>query len=166
MATRSPYRTVDEQPTTDGDPSTAFVDLVQRDPTVCENCFQKTHDATVIERYSGLWGWDPVEWWTPRPTRTHAAHAARMTYGLTTSCTCGQVDGGKRRPISFRTACEYAENIISVLDEKNVSMDVDVLRDEVRERKRDPSTQGREDSDVFAPAVELAIMRGRNDRLR
>lgn len=138
-------------------PSLAFRDLLQKDPTVCQNCFQRTHDAVAFDRYSGVYGWHTIEYWYGRRDRTTPAHHDRMTYGLTSACTCGTIGYGKRRPIDYKTACEYGENILQTLREKHVAVNPDRFRGEIRDRKRDPNAQGREDSHVFQPAVEAGI---------
>lgn len=138
-------------------PSVAFRDIVQRDPTICNNCFRRTHDTESTDRYSGIWGWYTIEYWTPVPHRTRHAYHRTMTYGTTTACECGEIEGGKRRPVPFPVACEYGEHLLTTLEEKNIGVDPDAFRATLRERKRDPDMQGREDDGVFAAAVEAGL---------
>lgn len=146
----------------DTKPTLAFTDLIQRDPTVCSNCFTITHDDVAYNRYSGIYGWHTIEYWYPRPTRTIPAHHDRMTYGLTTACKCGEISYGKRRPLTYKLACEYGENILDTLGEKHIPVNPDEFRSVLRDQKREPHTQGREDTHVFAPAVEAGIRTHQN----
>lgn len=151
--TDNPPSPDDELPESSG----AFKDILQRDPTVCNNCFSITHDAVAYDRWSGVHGWTTLEWWDARPDATIPAHHERMTYGMTSACTCGEITAGKRRPLSYSETLEYGENILGVLDEKDIDVDAFEFRRVLRERKSDPDLQGREDLGVFAPAVDAGI---------
>jgi hypothetical protein len=137
--------------------ASAFVDLLQRDRSVCNNCFRRQYDVAVTERLTREHGWVTAQFWTPRPAQTQPAHADRQTRGLTSACDCGVIGHAKRRPLPTPLAVEFAEHIADTLADKRVPHDRETLLAEVRERKADPAVQGREDTDVFAPAVRAAI---------
>lgn len=134
-------------------PSRAFVQYVQRDPTVCNNCFRRRYDIYV---HHGKWSRER-ELWTPLDASNDDVPNEMPAQGTKNGCKCGHIDGTKQRPLPRPLAVEYADHIADVLARKDVTFTREVLVREVRARKQEPSNQGREDTDVFAPAVAEAI---------
>ena len=140
-------------------PSRIFKRYVQRDPTVCNNCFRRRYDLYVAQ---GKWQRER-ELWTPRPQNNRDVHNDVPAHGQSNGCECGYLDGSKQRPLPEPLAVEYARNIASVLREESIAFDADVLVEEVERRKAQPEAQGREDSHVFKPAVAEAVRHARTN---
>lgn len=156
MATlRDPSQSTERPDDVDAD--SAFVDLLQNDNEVCDNCFSRTHDFAERERWSGVHGWMHETSMVPRPHRVLSMPKRRVTGGTSNRCECGHVDGTKQRPLPNELVEQYTENIIASLREKGIRFNADRLRDVVEHQQSKSDTQGREDSHVFQPAVAQAI---------
>lgn len=147
---------VDDETDAGPDAANAFRDLVQRDPTVCDNCFSLLFSRETHEWWRGSFGWVDYERWIPYPDKVADAPANETSQGTTLVCAeCGH-GRTKNRPIPKRLMRDYAENICEVLDRKGIEFDRRVVLHEVS-RRNTSANQGRQDSDVFAPAVERGI---------
>lgn len=136
--------------------SEAFRDLIQRDPTVCDNCFLKRFTRVTHEWWRGSFGWLDYERWVPFPENVEEMPADDPSHGTTLTCgNCGH-KRTKNRPVPKHLIEDHAENISETLDAKEIAHDRDVLMHEVR-RRNNSENQGRQDSHVFSPAVKLAI---------
>lgn len=157
--TARPYRSWDKydepDPAEDFDLASAFKDLIQRDPTVCDNCFQKNYTRVTHEWWRGTFGWLDYERWVPFPEHVEDIPADE---GRGTRLTCGNCGhrSTKHRPVPKDRVQEFAENISQTLKQKQVEHDSHVLKREV-DRRNNSSNQGKQDSHVFAPAVRSAI---------
>jgi hypothetical protein len=134
----------------------AFRDLIQRDPTVCDNCFLKRFSRVGREWWRGSFGWMDYERWIPYPERVEDMPAEEASGGTTLTCAnCGHKQS-KMRPIPKHQIQSRAENISETLDRKEITHNRDVLLMEVESRNTSQN-QGKQDSHCFAPAVREAI---------
>lgn len=143
------------QPSDDFDMDSAFKDLVQRDPTVCDNCFLKKYTRVTHEWWRGSFGWLDYERWVPFPEHVEEIPADDSQGTRLTCGNCGH-RSTKHRPVPKHLIGEYAKNISETLDAKEIEHDRHVLIREV-DRRNNSSNQGKQDSHVFAPAVKAAI---------
>lgn len=140
----------------DSELSHAFRDLIQRDPTVCDNCFAKLFTRVTHEWWRGSFGWLDYERWVPFPEHVDELPAEKTSQGTTLTCdNCGHKNS-KTRPVPKHLIEEYAENISETLDQKEIEHHRDVLLMEVQARNTSEN-QGRQDSHVFSPAVREAV---------
>jgi len=153
------YRSWEQYDSSDSDDGfgldSAFKDLIQRDPTVCDNCFLKKYTRVTHEWWRGSLGWMDYERWVPFPERVEEI-PAEGTQGTRLTCgNCGH-RSTKHRPVPKEDIVEHAENISDTLRRKHISHDRELLISEVLQRNTSDN-QGKQDSDVFAPAVKRAI---------
>lgn len=142
---------------TDPDPSNAYADLIQRDPTVCDTCFLTRYDITAVDWWRGTFGWSKYVTWDARPDANAAIPAAEASDGMRLACDgCGARTGTKLRPIPADNIADYTANLSDALADKQIRHDTDVLHAEVADRNTSEN-QLRQDSHVFAPAVAEAI---------
>lgn len=139
----------------DTDDATPFKDLLQRDPCVCDHCFQLRYEEIAHEWSQGELGWMKYNNWVTIPNRSTRipdddGHGTRLA-----CANCGHRTT-KRRPLSKSEVRDVAQNISQTLDEKNIDHDPEVLFHTV-ERRNTSANQGKQDSHVFAPAVRAAI---------
>lgn len=143
------------------DQPSPFKDLVQRDPVVCDHCFLYRYDTLTTEWWRGdpELGWMDYETWDAIPGRSDPVPADKSAHGLRLACgNCGYRNA-KHRPVPKEDVFEFAENIVDVLERKQIDIDPEVLLHEVDVRVEEPENQGKLDSDVFGPAVREAIRR-------
>lgn len=156
QATESKYRNWDAyQSDSEFEP---FKELLQRDPRVCDNCFILRYEDVSFEWKCGELGWLSYSQFIPlhREERHESIRADHVTDGMRLACgNCGH-RRGKTRPLPKERVREVAANISQTLDEKGIDHDSDLLLTVVRERNCS-ANQGRQDSDVFAPAVAAAL---------
>lgn len=139
------------------DPSNAYQDIIQRDPTVCDTCFLVRYDITAVEWWRGTFGWSEYVKWDAHPDTNTPIPAAEASEGMRLACEgCGARTGTKLRPIPSDRIEQYTRHLSDALAGKQIRHDTDVLLTEVRERNTSEN-QMRQDSHVFAPAVAAAI---------
>lgn len=137
----------------------AFRDLIQRDPTVCDNCFLNRYETVTHEWWRGSFGWMDYSRWIPRANTAIEVPADTTAQGTRLACAnCGHRNS-KHRPIPKHKIPDRAENLSQTLDLKEITHCRQTLFAEVDERNT-CENQGRQDSHVFAPAVRIAINRG------
>lgn len=137
----------------DADPN-AFKELIQQDPCVCDNCFLLRYEEESFEWSQGELGWMEYNRWHAIPDRSTEVPADGT--GTRLACAnCGHRNS-KRRPLPKHRIREVIANLSLTLDAKGIDHDPLVLASEVEERNTS-DVQGKQDSDVFAPAVEAAI---------
>jgi hypothetical protein len=150
------YRNWDAYNRVDHEHEDPFKDLIQRDPTVCDHCFVTKYTRVTHEWWRGSFGWSPFERWIPFPENVKDVPADDAAQGTNLACgNCGY-RGTKHRPVSKDQVHEFAVNISQTLDMKEIAHKRDVLLHEVQ-RRNTSENQGKQDSHVFAPAVETAI---------
>ena len=98
------------------------------------------------------------ERWVPYPDRVTDVPADEPSEGTTLACSNCGMTRGKERPVPKEDVQDIACNISETLDMKEIEHCQDTLLNEVQDRN-DSDNQGRQDSHVFAPAVETAIRR-------
>ena len=134
-----------------------FVDLIQRDPVVCDSCFLLRYDVVSCEWYRGSFGWLDYERWVARPGRSEEVPHELAARGTSLVCkNCGVTGDLKHRPIPAHVIDEVVDNLSSTLRSKGIDHDADVLHARVAEYNTSDH-QGKQDTHVFAPAVEAAI---------
>ena len=139
----------------DDDPD-PYVDLIQRDPVVCDTCFLLRYDVVSCDFFCGELRWLSYEKWEGRPDANEHIPRGTSAQGMMLVCkNCGH--GEKMRPIPKHLVDEYAENLSATLRCKGIDHDPDVLLSEVLRRNDQSENQGRQDTEVFQPAVKLAI---------
>ena len=133
-----------------------FKDLIQRDPVVCDHCFLTKYTRVTHEWWRGSFGWLDYERWIPYPEKVEDIPADSTTGGTRLACgNCGY-RSDKHRPIPKDQIVEFALNLSETLDLKEIQHDRRVLLHEVR-RRNTSQNQGKQDSHVFSPAVEMSI---------
>lgn len=141
----------------DDDTPEPFVDLVQRDPVVCDHCFLLRYTTITKEWWRGEFGWMDYNRWIPVPQRGEPVPAQFPSQGMRLACgNCGY-RRSKHRPVAKADVFEFAYNISDTLERKSISFDESVLLDEVEARAGEPGNQGKQDSAVFAPAVKASV---------
>lgn len=134
---------------------TPFKDLIQRDPCVCDHCFTLRYEELSHEWSQGELGWMEFRMWVPIAGRSTEI-PSDDGHGTRLACqACGHRTT-KHRPLPKHKVNEMADNLSQTLTEKGIDHDNDVLRHTI-ERRNVSANQGRQDSDVFAPAVKAAI---------
>lgn len=135
---------------------TPFVDLLQRDPCICDHCFIRRYDAESHEWRNGNTGWLTFQRWHTIPTRSTTLPAETGSKTTLACSNCGHQTGEKTRPISSEKLTAYAENIIQTIREKNIPINEDVFHAQIHEHNTS-ANQGRVDSHIYAPALRAAI---------
>lgn len=150
------YRNWDAYNRQDHGDENPFKDLIQRDPVVCDHCFLMKYTRVTHQWWRGSFGWSDFEQWIPFPDAVEEIPADGTTGGVRLTCgNCGHRTT-KQRPVAKERTIEFAENISDTLDLKEIPHNRRVLLHEVR-RRNTSENQGKQDSHVFAPAVEAAI---------
>lgn len=130
-----------------------FQDLIQRDPTICDHCFQTRYERDRHEWLCGDLGWLEFSQWLPLFGRNVEIPGET---GTRLACqNCGRRKT-KDRPLSAKRVEQYAQNIIESLELKDIKFDTGVFLYEVHQRNTSEN-QGKQDSHVFAPAVKKAM---------
>ncbi len=133
-----------------------FKDLIQKDPVVCDHCFLRRYDVISHEWWRGSFGWSDYVRWVPIPGTGTPIPADKQTHGTRLACSnCGHKNT-KHRPVPKEQFEEFLENISSTLDAKEIQHNRDRLF-QVAHQLNTSENQGKQDSDVFAPAVRQAI---------
>lgn len=154
------YRNWDAYETEDRDTDTAYEDLIQKDQTVCDNCFQKCYEAVSHEWWRGTFGWSDFNHWIPYPTKVTEIPAPTAAQGTRLTCAnCGHRNT-QIRPVPKRHLNEYLDNLIETLRLKGIDVSPTSLRETAWDRNV-PENQGKQDQEVFKPAVSAGI-RGAN----
>lgn len=150
------YRNWEEYDSDDRDTDTAYEDLIQRDPTVCDNCFQKCYVQVSHEWWRGTFGWSDYNHWIPYPSKVDQVPADQSSQGIRLTCSnCGHRKT-QIRPIAKTKMPTYIENLAETLTRKGIDHDAEVLAAEVMTRNV-AENQGRQDMEVFKPALSAAI---------
>lgn len=153
------YRNWEAYDKDEDDEPEPFKDLIQKDAVVCDNCFVVIYEVESHEWWRGSFGWEDYNRWIPIPGRSTEVPADTAAQGTRLACSnCGNRKS-KQRPIPGHLIQEYAENISATLDFKQIEHDRAVFLSEV-EALNTSENQGKQDSDVFAPAVKRAIRMG------
>lgn len=133
-----------------------YVDLIQRDPAVCDTCFQLRYDILTAEYWRRSLGWSDYEHWVPRGDANVPVPGDAPTDGTRYACDHCGTRRNKDRPLPTDEIEECALHLSETLSVKKIPHDRDVLLNEVRDRNTS-ANQCRQDSHVFAPAVKAAI---------
>jgi len=143
-------------------PESVFSEVIQRDRSVCENCWQTRWDIYAEEFYGKANGWQQYERWYPIPGRNHPDALPNQRHDGTPRCcdNCG-FESGRDRPLTLARACEYADNLSTALNERDIPHDREALLKTVRRRKQRPEFQSHSEDDVFGHAVAEAIRAAR-----
>ncbi|WP_049971138.1 hypothetical protein [Haladaptatus cibarius] len=139
-------------------PENVFVELIQRDPEICNSCFR--HNRHVIlphshaaERAKGL-----VRFYVPAMDTTRPVpEAGTEGQNPPRACKCGSLHD-TQRPLAKDDAVEVAWELSAQLMRKRIPHDPHLLVAAVAHRKRLPKWGGRDD-DNFRLAVEQAHSR-------
>lgn len=139
-------------------PESLFKDAIQRDPSLCNNCFAERFDHVKIEWKCGKLGW--LEW-SRRfaiPGRNAPDVARELRRGGEPVCcaTCGH-HTGKDRELSYRTATAHAGRLSAALFHRGVAHDRKTLLAVTVDRINMEDTTGVEDAQVFPQAVAEAV---------
>ncbi|MDY6780412.1 MAG: hypothetical protein SV760_07700 [Halobacteria archaeon] len=142
-----------------------FVDLVQRNPEVCTNCFLKIrdvhfpHDFALDKRGEHTKTWKSlVRYFIGKGERTESAAidedgAKNPPHAC---ANCGSIRGSTVRPLPKDRAVDYAWNLSQTLAAFDVEHNPLTLAFVVAYRKQFPRF-GSNDDDTFATAVEYAV---------
>lgn len=138
-----------------------FVELIQRNSDICNNCFRRVAD-TVEQNYAvdtdngDLYARHvdlPDRRWT-RPGATQHQAGDTLTDGTVRACKCG-IRSDTIRPVNHEKAMTYIERIADRLEEQDVFVNRDALFGAVEKLLKRPEMQGKQDT-VFKKCVERA----------
>jgi hypothetical protein len=145
---------------TDSEPSPGdvFVDVLQRNPEVCSNCWLKIRDVILPYSWKKEVRKGLVKFYTAKPDRTEPAKfPGESSRNPPKSCSnCGSIRGSTVRPLPKDRAIEYAWNLSETLCLLEVEHDPLVLAAVVARRKRFPRF-GSTDDDNYRVAIEYAL---------
>lgn len=140
-----------------------FVDVLQRNPEVCSNCFLKIrdvyfpHDFALDKRGEHTWTWKGlVRYYISKPDRVETAAVEGSGNPPNACANCGSIRGSTNRPLPKDRAVEYAWNLSSTLSNLDVEHNPLLLAFVVAFLKQFPEFGSRDD-DNFRTAVEYAI---------
>lgn len=139
-------------------PERVFPELIQRDNTICDNCWRTRWDVYAEDYYGSETGWNRYERWYPLAGRNHPDALPNLRHdGSPRACASCGFESGRDRPLSLEQACGYAWNLCESLAERGVAHDRETLLKVVRQRKRQPEYQSYSESDIYGYAVAEAI---------
>lgn len=156
-----------EQAIDDTEAARIFVDVLQRNPEVCSNCFLKIRDVwfphfvygnnTMRSERSFSWK-GLVRYYISKADRVESAAVddGRAGNPPNACANCGSIRGATTRPLPKDLAVEYAWNLSSTLENLNVEHNPLLLAFVVAHLKRFPEFGSRDD-DNYRTAVEYAI---------
>lgn len=141
-----------------------FVDVLQRNPEVCSNCFTKIrdvwfpHDFALDKRGEHTVSWKGlVRYYISKQNRVESAAIDGESGNPPNACSnCGSIRGSTMRPLPKERAIEYAWNLSKTLRELHVEHNPLLLAFVVAYRKQFPDFGSRDD-DTYRTAVEYAI---------
>ena len=139
-------------------PDSLFKDAIQRDPSLCNNCFSDRFDHIAVEWLCGEQGWQDWSRRYPIPGRNSPDPMQEQRHGGEPLCCaeCGH-HTGKDRPLSKREACAHAGRISDALMARGVEHDRKTLLAVTLDRIAIEDTTGVEDVQVFPYAVSEAV---------
>lgn len=135
-----------------------FKDAIQRDPSLCNNCFSERFDYISIQWKCGSQGWMNYSRRYPVPGRNSPDpnRQLRSDGGPLCCAECGH-HTGKDRALSHRVATAHAGRISDALARRGIEHDRRVLLAHTVERNKIPDSTGVEDVQVFPQAVSKAV---------
>ena len=139
-------------------PDSLFKEAIQRDPSLCNNCFNDRYDYVAIEWLCGEQGWQNWSRRYPVPGRNSPDPMREQRHGGEELCCaeCGH-HTGKDRPVSKRQACAHAARISDALAARGIEHDRKTLLAVTLDRCAIEDTTGVEDAAVFPNAVTEAV---------
>ena len=139
------------------DPSDVFVEEIQKDPEVCNNCFRKNYDVILP------WSWKRtvrkglVRYYIPANSTTESApHAGETCRNPPRACLCGRIGGYTDRPLQKWRAVDFAWNLGETVTRKGYTVDSLLLASVVLFRKQVPRFGSRDDEN-FAVALTRSL---------
>lgn len=139
-------------------PESLFKDAIQRDPSLCNNCFADRFDYVKVEWECGELGW--LEWSRRYaiPGRNSPDVARDLRRGGEPVCcsSCGH-HTGKDRELSKRTATAHAGRLSAALFKRGVDHDRKTLLAVTLDRVCSGDYTGVEDAKVFPQAIREAV---------
>lgn len=154
-----PGPTLDDARTED-EPSAGdvFVDVLQKNPEVCSNCWLKIRDVVLPYSWKKNVRKGLVRFYVAKADRTEPANIPENRSGNPPkSCSnCGSVRGSTMRPLPADRAIEYAWNLSETLRLLDVEHNPLLLAAVVARRKRFPRF-GSTDDDNYRVAIEYAL---------
>ena len=144
--------------TPDKHPSDVFVDLIQKSPEYCNNCFSRRFSFHGLDFHCGELGWLKWERRYPVPKRNDPDPHRQLRHDGGPLCcsTCGH-HNGQDRSLSANEVTAHAGRLSRALDNEGIAHDRETLLREARRRAYEPDTSGAEDMRVFSPAVAESI---------
>lgn len=135
-----------------------FKDAIQRDPSLCNNCFADRFEFVRIEWKCGEQGWLP---WSRRyciPGRNDPDPRRDLRHdGGPICCShCGH-HTGKTRRLSKRTATAHAGRLSDALSARGIEHDRKTLLAVTLDRVSSGDYTGIEDAQVFPQAIREAV---------
>ncbi|OYR81689.1 hypothetical protein DJ71_13035 [Halorubrum sp. E3] len=154
---------VDDHRFGDVEASDVFVELIQRNPEVCSNCFLKIRDvwfphavaASKRGRNTHVWK-SLVRYYISKPDRVEDGDGETARNPPKACANCGSISNATMRPLPKERVPEYAANLSRTLAGFGVEHNPLLLVFVVVHRKRFPDF-GSTDGDNFRVAVEYAI---------
>lgn len=148
---------------------------LQKDPSICNNCFRKRFDAEEINfiwtSYHGSMWAKPVKKSMQSVLLDYREYSLdedvvphpKGTIGMTHHCPCGVFRSSTTlRPLSGSELTEVGQRVIERAREKDYVVDADQFFDKLRELKRDPDEQHKDDS-ILKRALDAGIQEVNRD---
>lgn len=135
-----------------------FKDAIQRDPSLCNSCFSERFEFVRVEWKCGDQGWLPWSRRYPIPGQNDPDPRRDLRHdgGPICCANCGHHTGVTRR-LSYRTATAHAARISDALHRRGIEHDRKTLLAVTMDRIAIEDTTGKEDDEVFRPAVSEAV---------
>lgn len=143
--------------TPDREAGSLFKDAIQRDPSLCNNCFHERFDYQERQFMCGELGWLDWQRRYPIPGQNDPDPSRELRRGRPVFCAhCGH-KSGKDRCLSHREATAHAGRISAALYRRGVDHDRKTLLAVTVDRCAIEETTGTEDASVFPQAVSEAV---------
>lgn len=136
-------------------PYDVFGEIIQRDRTVCENCFIDRYDVEALEWSCGEQGWLRWDRYYPIAGRNDPEVAPKLRRG-NPELLCSECGYNFRadRPLSTEKATQYALHLSESLTARKVKHDRETLLRSVRTTKQSGCNQEKK---VFGESVARAV---------
>lgn len=134
-----------------------FREVIQRDPSLCNNCFSERFDYQELQWWCGEQGWQDWQRRYPIPKQNTPDPNRELRRGRPIFCShCGH-KSGKDRALSHEEATAHAARISDALTRRGIGHDRKTLLAMTVDMMREPDSTGVEDVAVFEPAVAEAV---------
>ena len=144
-------------------PEKVFSEVIQRDKSLCSNCYHSRWDYEAIEFRCGELGWLLWERRYPIPGRNYPDPLRDQRHDGSPICcnSCGFESGQRKGELPTHEALDYTCNISRALFERGHAHDPEILLRAVKRNKSISEIQGQR-GEIFGSAVTEAIRYARH----